>query len=111
MMSDNFSKYRYFSGNKNSLAFWIDHYNFMVKPDMIINIKKNIEIIVDRNNEIAALRYDSPPEIKSFSKTDGLWQLTEVGESYSFQSKKELYDFIANIPQIAMKKLHEVCCN
>ncbi len=78
---------------------------------MIINMKKNIEIIVDRQNEIAAMRYDSPPEIRSFTETDGIWQLTEVGESYNFQDKKELYDFIANIPQIAMRKLHEVCCN
>jgi hypothetical protein len=110
-MSDNFSNYSYFSGNKTHLASWIDKYNFRVRPDMIINMKKNIEIIVDRQNEIAAMRYDSTPEIRSFTETDGIWQLTEVGESYNFQDKKELYDFIANIPQIAMKKLHEVCCN
>ena len=110
-MKNTTSKFKYYYGKKAILASWIGYYDFRIKLDTISSLEKNLEIIVDQDSEIVARRYDHPPDIKSYVENDGEWQLTEAGNSYSSKEKKELFDFIANIPNLVMEKLQDICDN
>ena len=104
-------KFRYYNGDKAILASYIGYYEFRVKLDMISSMEENLEIIVDRDSEIVARRYDWPKSLNHFVEHNGEWELTEKGELYSADQKRELFDFIANIPKMAMEKLKDFCGN
>lgn len=104
-------KFRYFSDEKALLASYIGYYEFRLELEIIKQLEENLEIIVDQNSDIVARRFDTPAEAKSYIKNAGDWKLTEVGESYNEKEIEELATFIANIPEMAMERLQDICDN
>ena len=88
LMKNSSPKFQYYSGKKAIIANWIIYYDCKVKFDQILKLEKNIEIIMNQDNEVVAKRYDSPDNIKSLKENDGEWKLTEVAKSYNSQEKE-----------------------
>ncbi len=90
-MKNSFFKFQYITGKKATLFYWISALDFQGE---MISIP-DLEIIANENNVIVALRLCSTAEDTFLIEADKGWQLTEAGESYDLQEKRDLSKFIA----------------
>ena len=90
-MKNSFFKFRYYSGKQAISLYWIDVLDFQGELSSV----PKLELIINENTVIIAIRFHSSAEDKFIKGVDKGWKFTEAGESYNPQEKRDLDAFIA----------------
>jgi len=84
-MSMKISKFKHVQGEDAYLMYWLQVYHCKANPTLMMEIHKNLELIVDDAGEILAYRSDLPDDMKWMVLNDGTWQCNQKLQMYSFR--------------------------